>query len=180
MNRKIILNLAISLDGYICDENGGFDWIVGHGDHTLDTSNQIDFFEFVDTCDVVVMGANAYHDAPDGSLALYDDKKIIVVTNAQEKPTASNVVYVNGDIVDVILQEKAKSGKNIFVYGGGFVVNQFTEKDAIDEYIIGIIPVILGKGRKLFFENNPTIKLHLDTYSVNDGIVVMRYSKQSK
>lgn len=32
MSGKIIMNLAISIDGYIADENGGFDWIVGQGD----------------------------------------------------------------------------------------------------------------------------------------------------
>lgn len=31
MSGKIVLNLAISLDGYIADENGGFEWIVGDG-----------------------------------------------------------------------------------------------------------------------------------------------------
>lgn len=44
MKRKIILNLAISLDGYICDENGGFDWIVGQEDNSLDTKEQIDLY----------------------------------------------------------------------------------------------------------------------------------------
>lgn len=178
MKRKIVLNLAISLDGYICDEHGGFDWITGQGDNTLDTINQIDFFEFVNTCDVVVMGANAYKDAPEKSLDIYNDKKIFVITENNEKPEALNVEFIRGDVVDLILKERAKAGKNIFIYGGGFVVNQFTERDVIDEYIIGIIPVILGKGRKLFFENNPMIPLHLKTYSVNDGVVLLHYSKR--
>lgn len=178
MNRKIVLNLAISLDGYICDVDGGFDWIHGQGDNTLDTPNQIDFFEFVNTCDVVVMGAKAYNDAPPNSLDLYNDKKIFVVTKSNEKPLTPNVEFIQGEVVDIILKEREKPGKNIFIYGGGVVVNQFLERDVIDEYIIGIIPVILGKGRKLFFENNPMIPLHLKTYSVSDGIVLMHYLKR--
>ncbi|MBM6861247.1 dihydrofolate reductase family protein, partial [Clostridium saudiense] len=31
MSRKIVLNLAISLDGYIASEDGSFEWIVGDG-----------------------------------------------------------------------------------------------------------------------------------------------------
>lgn len=178
MKRKIVLNLAISLDGYICDEDGGFDWIIGQGDHTLDTPNQIDFFEFVNTCDVVVMGAKAYKDAPEHSLDIYSDKKIFVVTKNDEKPLMPNVEFIHGEVVDIILKERENPGKNIFIYGGGVVVNQFTERNIIDEYIIGIIPVILGKGRKLFFENNPKIPLHLETYSISDGIVLMHYSKR--
>ncbi|MGL5313366.1 MAG: dihydrofolate reductase family protein [Peptostreptococcaceae bacterium] len=178
MKRKIILNLAISLDGYICDENGGFDWIVGQGDNTLDTKQQIDFMEFVETCDVVVMGKKAYDDAPENSLDIYNDKKIYVITKSKDKPQAENVEFISGEVVDIILKEREKEGKNIFIYGGGMIVNLFTQRDAIDEYIIGIIPTILGKGRKLFFDNNPTIKLHLDEYSFVDGITMLRYSKR--
>ena len=39
MNGKIILNLAVSLDGYIADKDGGYDWIVGDGNSTLNTEN---------------------------------------------------------------------------------------------------------------------------------------------
>lgn len=31
MTGKIILNLAVSLDGYIADKDGGYGWIVGDG-----------------------------------------------------------------------------------------------------------------------------------------------------
>ncbi len=41
--RKIILNLAMSVDGYIADEKGGFDWILGQGDKSADSKEQFDF-----------------------------------------------------------------------------------------------------------------------------------------
>lgn len=56
MSKKIILNLAISIDGYIASEDGGFEWIVGDGDKSLDTEKKWDFNGFLDTIDVVVMG----------------------------------------------------------------------------------------------------------------------------
>ena len=58
------------------------------------------------------------------------------------------------------------------------MVNNFIKENVIDEYIIGIIPTILGKGRKLFLENNPTIDLKLDFYSTSEGIIIMKYSKR--
>lgn len=180
MKRKIVLNLAMSIDGYICDEAGGFDWIVGQGDTRLDTQNPIDFMAFIETCDIVVMGKKAYDDAPENSLDIYHDKKIYVVTHSTEQPIASNVEYIQGDIVHKVLQEREKPGKHIFIYGGGHIVNLFTQQNAIDEYIIGIIPTILGKGRKLFFDNNPMIRLHLEEYSFVDGITLLRYIKRDK
>ncbi|MGL5327987.1 MAG: dihydrofolate reductase family protein [Peptostreptococcaceae bacterium] len=178
MKRKIILNLAISLDGYISDEDGGFDWIVGQEDKSLDTKEQIDFFKFVNTCDTVIMGKKGYDDAPEGSLDIYKDKKIYVVTNSKDIPTQDNVEFINGDVVDKILKEREKEGKNIFLYGGAQVADLFIKANVVDEYIIGIIPTILGKGRKLFLDNNPMIKLDLKEYSVIDGITLLRYSKR--
>ena len=61
MNGKIILNFAISFDGYIADENGEYDWIVGDGNSKLNTQNKIDFDKFLEGIDVVVMGRNCYN-----------------------------------------------------------------------------------------------------------------------
>lgn len=47
MARDIILNLAISLDGFICDEDGGFAWISGQGDVRADTADHFDFDGFL-------------------------------------------------------------------------------------------------------------------------------------
>ena len=176
--RKIILNLAVSLDGYISDEEGGFDWIVGQGNSKLDTKTQINFIEFINQCDIVIMGKKAYDDAPPGSLDLYNNKKIYVLTNSTDKPTINNVEYINEYIVSKIIDEKNKVGKNIFIYGGASVVDLFIKQNLIDEYIIGIIPTILGKGRRLFMGNNEDIKLNLKEYSILDGVVMLKYSKR--
>lgn len=78
MNGKIILNLAISLDGYIADENGGFDWIVGDGNNTLNTKNKWDYSEFLGDIDIVVMGKNCYDQ---GFHNDYKDKEVYIATS---------------------------------------------------------------------------------------------------
>lgn len=64
--------------------------------------------------------------------------------------------------------------------GGGGLVDPFIKADLVDEYIIGIIPIILGKGRPLFLRDNPTINLTLKDYSVSEGITVLKYTRQAK
>ena len=60
----------------------------------------------------------------------------------------------------------------------GLTLTKFISRNIIDEYIIGIIPVILGKGRRLFVqESDILIKLKLIKYLVDDGILILRYSK---
>lgn len=167
MSKKIILNLAISIDGYIASEDGEFEWIVGDGDKSLDTEKKWDFNGFLDTIDVVVMGKNCYDQNFHKD---FKNKKVYVATSKDLKDY-ENIHFIKGDIVK-------KIEKNIFLFGGGKVIDPFIKANIIDEYIIGIIPTILGKGRKLFLENNPKIDLHLDEYITDEGVVILRYSKR--
>ena len=142
MSRKIILNLAMSIDGYIADEDGGFDWIVGDGDSSLNTNNKWDFNKFLENIDVVVMGKKCYDSNFHND---YKNKKVYVATS-KELEDYDNIHFINGDIVKVIEEERQKEGKDIYLFGGGIVIDNFIKADVIDEYIIGVIPTILGKG----------------------------------
>ena len=174
MSRKIILNLAISLDGYIASEDGGYDWIIGDGDKRLDTENKWDFNKFLEDIDVVVMGKKCYDQNMHND---FKSKKVYIATSKEIKDY-DNIHFINGDIVKVIEEERNKEGKDIFLFGGGVLLDSFIKADIIDEYIIGIIPTILGNGRPLFLGNNPKIDLKLDEYVVDNGIVICRYSKR--
>ncbi|AUN16377.1 riboflavin biosynthesis protein RibD [Clostridium botulinum] len=174
MKRKIILNLAMSIDGYIASKDGGFDWIDGDGDEKLDTEDKWDYDKFLNNVDTVVMGKNCYDQSFHNDFA---DKKVYVATS-QKLQNYGNIHFINGDICKVIEEEKEKKGKDIFLFGGGGLVDNFIKSNIIDEYIIGIIPTILGKGRPLFLENNPKIDLHLDQYIMDKGVVILRYSKR--
>lgn len=175
--RKIILNLAISLDGYIADNNGGFEWIKGEDTKGITKDNQFDFPNFLDSLDIIVMGSNAYQDTPKESKAEFKDKKILLATSRNLKVPA-NVEIISADVCSRVLELKNQDGKDIWLFGGGILVDEFIKADIIDEYIIGIIPTILGSGRKLFLDNNPTLKLHLKESSVTDGVVMLTYSKR--
>ena len=173
MNGKIILNLAISLDGYIADIYGGYDWIVGDGNSTLNTENKWSHNKFLENIDVVVMGKNCFDQ---GMHKEYKNKDVYIATS-KKIDDFENYHFINGDVVKEI-EELRDKGKNIYLFGGGILIDSFVKADVIDEYIIGIIPTILGKGIKLFYDNNPKINLNLDYYSVEDGIIIMKYSKR--
>lgn len=175
--RKIILNLAISLDGFIADINGGFNWIEGDGDSSGSTEKSFDFPEFVNTVDTIVMGSKAYEDCPKETIESFKEKKLLVATSRELKGD-ENVEFISGDICSEVLELRSEVGKDIWLFGGAGLTDAFIKADIIDEYIIGIIPIILGNGRPLFLGENPTIKLHLDECTVNEGITVLRYTKR--
>lgn len=112
MKRKIILNLAMSIDGYIASEDGGFDWIVGDGDESLDTQNKWDHNKFLEGIDTVVMGKKCYDQ---GFTDEFKDKKVYVATT-KELEDYDNFHFINGDICEIIEDERKNEGKDIYIY----------------------------------------------------------------
>ncbi|MCK8059152.1 MULTISPECIES: dihydrofolate reductase family protein [unclassified Fusibacter] len=176
--RKIILNLAISLDGYIADLNGGFDWIKGDGDVKCNTEKSFDFLAFMDNVDTVVMGAKAYEDCGIRDVMNYESKRFIVATS-RVLTGEKQVEFVNGDICGHVQLLQEQAGKDIWLFGGAGLTDAFIKKNIIDEYIIGIIPILLGSGRRLFLDDNPTIELHLDECTVQEGITILKYTRRN-
>lgn len=173
---KLTMNLAISLDGYICDENGGYAWIVGHGDSTLDSETQFSQAAFEASCDTIVMGYHSYEDCLE-HIQMYRDKQIVVATSKKIEDYG-NVRFVNGDIVSYVAQLKQDGKKNIWLFGGAQLCDTFLKSDLIDSYVIGIIPTLLGKGRRLFYDSYPMVELRLVHTSVSDGIVILKYERK--
>lgn len=56
--RKVVLFIAMSLDGYIADSNGGVEWLNGQDN---DNENIDTYSEFTKDIDIVLMGWNTYH-----------------------------------------------------------------------------------------------------------------------
>lgn len=171
--RKIILNLAMSLDGFIADESGGYDWIKGDGCNARDTAIKYDFNRFLNEVDTVVMGRKCFDQ---GMHRDFKDKKVYIASKTRCGDEA-NVSFSN-DICRAVRAEREKKGGHIYLFGGGEMLDGFLREDMIDEYIVGVIPVILGKGRPLFLHGTPKIRLHLYDYFVEDGIAILCYTKR--
>jgi dihydrofolate reductase len=105
----------------------------------------------------------------------FADKTVYVATT-QPIPNHDNVVFID-TITDTLERERA-NGKTIYLFGGGLLVDAFFKGDLIDEYIVGIIPTILGTGIPLFLGDNPEIPLSLTSYSIEDGIVILKYVRR--
>ena len=95
------MNLAVSLDGFICDEDGGFAWIGGQGDSLADTADRFSFDAFLASCDTVVMGRKAYDDCF-SSLSEAEDKRFLVASRTPRAPEGP-VSFLSGDVVSEVL-----------------------------------------------------------------------------
>lgn len=179
MARDIILNLAVSLDGYICDTDGGFAWIGGQGDPRADTAEQFDFDTFLASCDTVVLGRKAYEDCGIGHISGAAGKQFLVVTHTS-RPPEGHVRFLSGDVVGQVLALKRQPGGHIWLFGGGELVSEFLRADAVDRFIVGILPVLRGSGRRLFQAGIPVEELLLERCTVSDGIPILEYRRRGK
>lgn len=176
MSSKIILNLAISLDGFIADESGGYDWIKPAGDSHLNTETIWSHEKFLESISTVVMGKRCYDQ---GFHEGFGNRKVYVATG-EKLEDYENIHFVGDDICREVLELKRRNAGDIYLFGGGILIDAFLKAGIIDEYVIGIIPIILGKGIPLFLKNNPSIPLELAGHYVEDGIVVLRYTPRSE
>lgn len=173
MKRKLILNLALSLDGFIADTSGGFAWIYGDGNPSLNTKESWSYDNFLKEIDTVVMGKHCY----DQNFHTSFSNKKVYVSTSENKTDYENIHFIRDDICKPILEELKQDGKHIFLFGGGITIDPFIKENIIDEYIISIVPILLGEGRPLFLNNNPRIRLYLEKYYISSGIATLHYKK---
>jgi dihydrofolate reductase len=174
----ISLRLAMSLDGYIADEEGGYDWILPVASPTLDTDHQLPFDEFLDDVDLVVMGRRCYDQGQHRDYVALG-KKVIVATSTRSGPEQreQGIDFVGNGVVEVVRAARDQ-GQHCFLFGGGVLVESFLAADAVDMLTIGIVPVLLGGGRPLFPGDHPTLELTLTDYAVHQGKVRLVYERR--
>ncbi len=161
--RKIILNIAASLDGYIAGPRGEVDWIFR------------DFSEIKKNIDLILMGRKTF-DALEGPWPYGKVLGHVFSRKLQEK-SHENVVWVSEDLKRHILDLKKSEGLDIWLLGGGEIIREALKHHLIDEMTISIHPVLLGKGIPLFppgFENST---VHLKkAESFPSGLVRLYYT----
>ena len=175
--RKISLFIAMSLDGYIADNNGGVNWLNGQGD---DSENIDVYSDFVKNIDTVIMGWNTYHQivtelSPNNWA--YKDFTTYVVTHKNKK-SLKQIKFTSEAPVSLLKRLKEKDVKGIWICGGAHIVQQLIDEDMIDKYYISIIPTILGGGIRLFEKTKQEIKLKLSKTQTYNGITDLIYVRR--
>lgn len=145
--KQVALYIAVSLDGYIADENGSVEWL-----ESIDSEGDAGYEAFFDNVDTVVMGRTTYQQIFSLTDTFpYSKKDVYVFSNTKAGTKDEYADFVTGT-VDTWLNNI--EGENIWLVGGAKLVKQFLEEKAIDRFVITIAPIILGKGIPLFEEDN--------------------------
>lgn len=165
--RKIVLNLAVSLDGFIAGPNGEYDWCLTDADYGMT--------EFLASTDTVLMGRKSYDIFAEYGEP-YADKKIFVFSRTLKETPYKNVVIVKDDVAGTARSLRQEPGKDIWLYGGNEIIQQLYDQDLIDEWVLSIHPVLLGEGIPLIKKGRRNLKL-VNTVPWPSGLVQCTYQR---
>ena len=150
--RNVKLFIASSLDGYIAREDGSIDWLY--------TDNDYGYTQFYDSVDTIVMGRITYDKFLHSGLEYrHKDKKTFVFTKNSssgkarrrgKKDAENDNVHFVEDVIEFTKELIQSPGKDIWLVGGAEIISIFLNAEMINEIILSMHPIVLGKGIPLF------------------------------
>lgn len=165
--KEVKLFIASSLDGYIAREDGSVDWCFTDADYG--------YKEFYDSIDAVMMGRKTYEKALEFEEHPYKEKKCYVFTGDSKLKLGKDIEIVT-NVLDFTKELVRSSSKGIWLVGGSEIVSLLLDSGLIDEIILSIHPIILGKGIPLFkgIEKQTNLRM-LKCITYESGLVQVRY-----
>ena len=179
MARLIMWNL-VSLDGYF---EGSKSWDLEWFQSYLEDN----FFSFslqlLRSADMLLFGRVTYEGMErywcnaTGEIAdLMNQLPKVVFSRTLERVDWSNTTLVKTDPTAAVRELKSRLQKDIFVFGSADLSRTLMRAGCFDEYRLAIMSVVLGGGRRLFYEHDAPVSLRIvDSQRLSPACVVLRY-----
>jgi dihydrofolate reductase len=186
--RKVILAMQISLDGFVGGPNGEMDWVTMSDE--MDDSLLPELMERADTCLIgrsLYLGFLSYWPTAPATNPKLSKSEIkfsswieqahkVVFSTTLDRAEWNNSRLVRGDVAAEVMRLKQQPGRDMIIFGGARIAQEFVRLGLVDEYGLVVNPVILGQGLPLFKDVPARQKLKLaacDAFKA--GAVALRY-----
>lgn len=172
---------AATLDGFIATEDDSLDWLFALGD-----LNQSSYPNFIAEVGALAMGSSTYEwmvrhadtvASQTGSAWPYTQPAWVFSSRKLQTIDGARIQFVRGDVRSVHAQMRSDAGnKNIWIVGGGELAGQFYDAGLLDELIVQVGSVTLGKGKPLFPRQalSPALRL-MSVQQMGAGMAELRY-----
>jgi dihydrofolate reductase len=187
--RKVFLNMTMTWDGFFCGPNGELDWMSQMPDQELN-DDVVAFFQGVDqgflgypTASGMIpywLGVAQNPAASKQERAIAQAVNTLhpfILSNREEKLAWENtellVVKSDDDLAEAVQKIKQQQGCDLGVPGGIRTAQTFVRLSLIDEYVLMVHPVAIGKGQSVF-----TKRVNLELVSVKtykSGVMRVHY-----
>jgi dihydrofolate reductase len=175
--RKLALFIATSLDGYIAKQDDDLSFLKS----VEKDGEDYGYAEFASDVDTIIIGRKTYDWVVReiGPSYYNDGKRDVYVITRTERPSVGKISFHTGNLEDLVQKLKNKNGGKIYCDGGAEIVNELLKTDQIDEFIISVVPVLLGNGTKLFKDGRPEQQLELAGVKTFDtGLTQLHYLRK--
>ena len=174
--RRVVVHIAASADGYIARADGGLEWLTARpapaGFYGMDA--------FTQSIDTKVLGRKTYEASVRMGAKFGSRDRTIVFSRNPRPMDAPPTVEFTDEAIGVFVNRLRKTqGKDIWLMGGGEIIASFLDAQAIDEFIISVVPIFIGEGIPLIARRHLHVPLSLrSTERFEDGVVQLRYVVQ--
>ena len=170
-NRKILVNIATSADGYVARPDGDLEWLTSRPA----PKGFYGMGKFMQSIDEKILGRKTYEVSL--RLGAKFDRHYVFSRQTPPASVPAGVEFINGDVRVFAKRLKREKGKNIWLMGGGDIIASFLDAGAIDEFIVSIVPVFIGEGIPLIAPRHRQVPLQLRSVKhFPDGVVQVHYS----
>jgi dihydrofolate reductase len=166
--RRLVYEVATSLDGFIAGPLGEYDWIPMDPD--------IDFAAMAARFDAVVMGRRSYEVAKQVDGGIVAGVATYVYSRTLPEGPLDGVSVVRDGLAH-LRELKAQPGKDIWLWGGGELFRACPQAGLVDGVELGVVPVLLGGGIPLLPPPGPRLALRLRAHRVypKTGTLMLEY-----
>jgi dihydrofolate reductase len=183
MTRKLIYSMLASVDGYIADEDGNFDWAVPDDEvHSFinELEQPVDTYLYGRRMYETMVAWETMHTRADQPRAIVEFAHIwqaankVVYSRTLETVSSARTQIKRDFDPEEVRQMKAQPGGDMTVSGPELAVHAF-KAQLIDELHLFIAPIVVGGGKQSL-PNNVRLKLELiDERRFGNGMVYLRY-----
>ena len=169
---KFRVYIAASVDGFVASADGGVKWL-----DSFRAPDNYGFDLFIRQIGAIVMGRKTFDQVLGFGPWSFQEKDTYVLTSRPiDNPPPRTVAWSDGPARLVERLRGMSLQGDVWLFGGPESINAIRELGAVDEYIVHVMPVLLGAGIPLFAESGAATLLSLvDSYVYEDGAVKLVY-----
>ncbi|HTP00230.1 MAG TPA: dihydrofolate reductase family protein [Anaerolineales bacterium] len=187
---RIVVSEFVTVDGVMEDPGGAEGFDRGGWAFQFERGPEGDKFKLdeVMAADAMLLGRKTYQDFAEAwpsRTGEFADKMNsmpkYVISSTLKEPSWNNTSVIKSSIAEEIGRLRSKRPGDILVAGSGQLVQTLIENGLVDELRLMVFPVVLGKGKRLFKDDNPKVPMQLNQAKpVGAGVLILVYHPVKK
>jgi dihydrofolate reductase len=111
--------------------------------------------------------------------ALNAAQKYVVSQTLSDPLPWPNSTLIAGDVVEAVTELRSRPGRELHVMGSGQLIEALVAHQLVDEFLLMVFPVVVGRGRRLFPDDQYLELDLLEAKATSSGVVLATYSTRS-